>query len=666
MKLKRHTWITTTCLALLLAFAAQSAALAQKKKKLSLAELAALEWKLEQSTKALTTNPAPKARQKAVNELKDLQDPRGVKPLALALKEDPSPAVRKTAAEALAAFKSPEALALLGLASTADPDEAVRETSTLLLKSFPRRMKAASLVLKPHRFKAPNKVTPKAIKKILTSPSGDARLWAIKQIKKNKFKGRKELLKKHLKKDPSGRVRIMAATLLAAIGKKSSLMTLITAISDGDPAVRFELARLIADFNDAGALSVIQKLAQEDKNETVRAEAKDLLEPSTPVGQRLLKDRIKKLSSQNPADRIEALNSLAGFTHWRAMVPMSCALLNDKSALVRTAAIKILPNMHDTSVLTALRVAALIEPDKKLLKDVRKQLVGMRKKVAGLIKQLKSDDAQQRVRAARALGQAAYPPGLSPLIKALKDKSPRVRLVAAQGLRNYASEKAKDALKVAGADKSSKVRDLVDHYFKGQHRLSKWRGFYKDPKRIVTWTIEPDPIKRADAAIALGVSGADGTDGAMTNLLMKDKDEKVQLAAAWALVLMGTERAENALKMAAEKSKSEKVRLTARRYLVINKVSREDLLQQMMDEDASVRKDAAEALSLMANTKVLPHLIRTTLCDAEAGVRNSALRGLARIGNPLGRTVIKVTMTRDPDKQVRRTAMVMHILAGGK
>lgn len=661
-----RSWIVFSLAALVFALA-PSAGNAQRKKKLSLAELAALEWKLEQATKALTRNPSVKARTKAIEELVTLKDPRGVKPLAMALKEDPDPAVRLKAAEGLGSFKSPESLGLLRLASTADPDEGVRNAAVELAKKFPRRMKVAALPLKARSFDAPRgKLTSKVLRRVLASPSGDARLWAVRKTGTLKFKGRVKLLEHHLQKDPSGRVRVASALLLAQLRQKKSLPALIKIVDDGDPAVRFELARILADFDDAGALSVLEKMAAADANATVKAEARDLLEPSTPVGKRLLRNRIKMLTSANPVIRIEALNSLTGFTHWRSMVPMSCALLNDKSLPVRITAAKILPNMHDTSVLTALRVAAVVEQDKKLKGNVRRAIMILAKKVGGIIKQLSDKRPQVRAKAARALGQGAYPQGLDPLIKALKDKDPKVRLAAAKGLRNFVSDKALNALKIAGTDADRRVRKVVDRFFKRQKRVAGWRKFYKDAHRVVTWTVDKNAWKRATSAYALGVKGAEQGEHSLVLLLLNDPKEKVQLAAAWSLVLMGSEKAEQALKKAAEKSKSEKVRLTARKYLIIQKVSRDDLMTQLQDEKASVRQDAAEALSLMANRKVVHALVRTTLCDSESGARAAALRGLARIRTPLARTVIRVAMTRDLDPNVRRIAMVMHILAGGK
>lgn len=636
------------------------------KKKLSLAELAALEWKLEQAQKTVTTDPDAEARKKALDLLLELMDPRAAVPLAMALKEDPDPAVRTKAAQALAAFRSPEALGLLELASAADPDPGVRAEAAALLKKFPKKMKAAALPLSARPFKDPKeKVTPTLIKSVLASPSGDARLWAIKAMGTEKFPERDALLATHLGKDPSGRVRVEAGRLLAILKNKDALPDLTKAAEDGDPGVRFEIARILAEFDDSGSLSVLQKLAASDPNETVRAEAKDLLEPSTPAGKRLLADRIKMLRSENPAERIQALDGLASFTHWRAMVPMSCALLGDKSVLVRTAAAKTLPDMHDVSVQIALRVSAAIEEDKKLQGTVRTVVTGLRKKVDDLVAQLKSPEDKTRMLAVRALGQGAYPPGLDALIEALKDKDPKVRLAAAEGLQNFGEPKALDALKVAAADQDPRVRKEAETYFQEQKRLEDYRKIYKDPNRIVTWTMDKNAVKRADAAIALGVAGAERAEGNLARMLLHDADEEVRLAAAWSLVLMASERAEAALKKAAESDKSERVKLTARKFLVIQKVGREDLIAQLTDENPAVRQDAAEALSLMANSQVLNPLIKAALCDAEPKVRASSLRGLARIRNDLARMVIKVLMTRDPDARVRRAAMVMHIMAGG-
>lgn len=638
-----------------------------QKKKLSLAELAAIEWKLEQAGNTLTQSPDKATRLQAVDELASLTDPRSAPPLATALREDPDAGVRAKAAEALAALRTPEAKGLLTLVSTADPDQALRSRAAELLKPFPRKMTAATLPLTARGFKPPKgKLTPAVVQTTLSHPSGDARLWAVQQLATVAVPNRDALLGRALLSDPSARVRVQAARTLFALQKEKGLPSLIKAVEDGDPAVRFELAGMLAEFGDAGALTVLQKLATSDADATVRAEARDSLEPSTPVGRKLLEARVKKLSSANPTDRMAALGELSAATHWRAMAPLSCTLLRDKSAIVRAAAAKTLSDMHDATVLTAIRVAAELESDAKLQAGIKSSLLAMRKRVDTLIAQLKSADANQRVLAARALGQAAYPPGLDPLIAATKDKEARVRLAAVSGLANFIEPKAKDALKLAGTDADPKVRKAVDRHFKEQQQLDSWRAVYRDPNRLVMKATDPDPIWRFDAAIALGILGAERATVNLADLLLHDKEESVRHAAAWALVLMASDQGTAALKAAAAKDPSEKIRLTARKYLVIDKVNPDDLIAQLEDEEPSVRWDAAEALSLRATGKALNPLIRAALCDPEQRVRSTALRGLARIGNPLAKTVIRIALGRDADPRVRRTAMVMHLLAGGK
>ncbi|MCK5796313.1 MAG: HEAT repeat domain-containing protein [Deltaproteobacteria bacterium] len=646
--------------------AGPAAARGKKKKKLSLAQLAALEWKLEQASNILAQNATPSARLKALKELGAIDDFRVIKSLAMALREDPAAKVRRMAATLLAKHRTPEVKGLLLLTSQADPDAALRAQAKKAFKSFPRRMKLAKLPLEGKPFKATGKVDAAAVKKALALPSGMARQWAIEKLGADKsIGGRVALLKTHLTHDPSPRVRIRSAQILGGLGK-AHLGTLIQAMSDGDSRVRFEIARVLAGFDDRGVLLVLQKLAASDAAPEVRDEVSDLLEPSTKIGRRLLRDRIKMLRSKNPATRIAALIELAKFTEWRAMVPMACTLLCDKSVLVRAKAAEVLTHMHDTSVLTALRAAAVTEPDAKLKKRVRKLMAGLAAKVKKLIAQLKGGDEKARAKAARLLGQAAYPQAVTPLVSALKDKSVRVRLAVARALMNYGKKKAKAALKTAAADPNKKVQRAVAHFLKNEASFKGWRKFYRDTNKMVAKTFDKSPVWRVDAAIALGVAGAERAAINLIQLLQKDKSEDVRLAAAWSLVLMGTDAAEKALKKAAAKDKSERVRLTARKYLVISKVSVDDLRGQLQDASAANRVDAAEALSLRVSGRALYDLVKAAMCDSSPRVRAASLRGLARIGKPLAKTVLRTTMRRDDDAKVRRSALVMYILAGGK
>ena len=160
---------------------------------------------------------------------------------------------------------------------------------------------------------------------------------------------------------------------------------------------------------------------------------------------------------------------------------------------MRTAAARTLTDMHDTSVLTALRVAAVIEPDPKLKQQVRSLLQGLRRRVDGLIKQLGDADPVRRLLAARALGQAAYPPGLKSLIGALKDQDPRVRRAAARGLTNFAADEVSSPLRVAGSDSDPGVRVIVDRHFKQQDRLKGWRTPRESGMTLIRQPRRPRP-----------------------------------------------------------------------------------------------------------------------------------------------------------------------------
>jgi HEAT repeat protein len=637
------------------------------KKKLTLEQLAALEWKLEQADTAIRSNPKAAERKKALDDLATVDDPRAIKSLAVAIREDPDPTIRKRAAELLPPLKTPEAKGLLTLASQADPDAGVRELAKQGLKKFSKRTGLARVVIKPLADTPPTgKPTSAVFEQTLALPSADARLWAVDSLTTLQLPNRIEILAKQLQQDPSARVRIRAVEVIAQLAGPQALPALIKVARDGDPTVRYAVAKAVAQFDDGGALLVLQQLASSDENKEVRETVRDLLEPNTPVGQRLFRERLAKLRAANPVLRVQALDELSKFTDWRAMVPMSCALLNDKTLVVRQAAARTLQNMHDRSILTALRVAAVIESDAKQLKTVRGILGNMRKRVDALVNQLQSKDVTQRVLAARALGQAAYPQGQPALIQALKDTDARVRLEATMGLTNYDDNAALQALRLAGSDSDKRVRQTIDLHFKKLDRLRGWRAFYKDPNRLVMKTTDKSPIWRIDAAVALGIAGAERAAGNLISLLHNDQEEAVRLAAAWALVLMASDAGEKALKKAASEDKSERVRLTARKYMVIDKVALVDLMQQLQDERSGVRRDAAEALSLRPTGAALQPLIRTATCDSDPAARGAALRGLARIGNAFARSVIKVTQDRDEDKDVRRTAMIMYILATGK
>ena len=69
---------------------------------------------------------------------------------------------------------------------------------------------------RPFKLKRGQKVSGGLVKTTLKSPSGDARLWAVRAMKKLEGKGRVKLLEHHLFSDPSARVRASRAPRCAS------------------------------------------------------------------------------------------------------------------------------------------------------------------------------------------------------------------------------------------------------------------------------------------------------------------------------------------------------------------------------------------------------------------------------------------------------------------
>ena len=638
----------------------------KKKQKMSLAEIAALEWKLEQASTELVNGRSPTARASALEQLAKISDPRVIAPLSRSLQEDPSAQVRTRALALLSPFKTPQVKGLLALAAAADPDAAVRAAATAALKRFPRAMRPSTLSLTPRPFAAPKSPNAQSLVQMMSLAHGEARLWALAELAKQGYPRLDKLLRGALQGDPAARVRARAAQLLGA-RSKSPHPALLAATTDGDARVRLAIASELARYGAPRALAALQAMVRAEQNAATRRELEELLEPATAVGRLLLGQRIARLRSNEVSERTAALDALSALRHWRAMVPMACTLLRDPSAAVRAHASTRLTHLHDSSVLTALRTAAVIERDPKLRSRLRKLLVGLRKRVDGLVSQLAAAEPAARAQAAQLLGQAAYPQGLKPLLAlAASDANLRVRRSAVKALTNYSAAPANALLAKAAGDPDPEIRRIASGHRKSEAAFEGWRRFYQDTNRMIVKTTDPSGIWRRDAALALGVRGAERAAYRLIHLLAKDPDEEVRLAAAWSLVLMASEKAEQALKRAAAKDASKRVRLAARRFLVIDKVSVDELRQQLASGEDAVRADAAEALSLRTAGATRYDLVSAAMCDRNPIVRASALRGLARLGDGLARVVLRSTLHRDPDATVRRSALVMYILAGGK
>jgi len=138
----------------------------------------------------------------------------------------------------------------------------------------------------------------------------------------------------------------------------------------------------------------------------------------------------------------------------------------------------------------------------------------------------------------------------------------------------------------------------------------------------------------------------------------------VRLAAAWSLTLLGTPRATAAVRNSASSDSDPRVRRACAHFLKVKSLVLADEVKRLNDKLAEFRIEAAMAVALRPVRKTVPHMARSALCDPDAHVRMAALSGLAREGSKRSLEAIKLAMFRDASDDVRRFAMMLHVLVG--
>lgn len=373
---------------------------------------------------------------------------------------------------------------------------------------------------------------------------------------------------------------------------------------------------------------------------------------------------VKDLDSPVLGDRLDAVRELARHRNWQAAPPMSCALLRDSEVDVREAAAKALTHAwHDQVVNHALRLAGRMETNSALRAKIKAGAAGLKQEVTGLLAQLSSADQNQRLAAVQALSMAGYKETVMGLIRAAGDVDPGVRLFALQGLRAFNSAQARSKIQAATRDGDANVARAARGFLDERKRLAAWRGFHMSYMKVVKKTSSRYPAWRADAAVALGISGADSAINRLEQMLRGDPEASVRLAAAWSLMVLGTPRSMAAVRGSSRSDSDPRVRRTCAGFLQLKSLNFKQEILKLSDKLGEFRLQAAQTLALRSDEpSTLYPLARSALCDPSAHVRMAALTGLAREGSPLANEAIRLAMFRDGADDVRRFAMMLHVL----
>jgi HEAT repeat protein len=177
-------------------------------------------------------------------------------------------------------------------------------------------------------------------------------------------------------------------------------------------------------------------------------------------------------------------------------------------------------------------------------------------------------------------------------------------------------------------------------------------------RTIQTLANDPDPVRRAYAANALGeFLAAPGID-ACAIALGRDPDPNVRAAAAAALGRLNDD-GRGALGKALETDVDARVKLAALkaagRINAFKDVA--SVVKVTKDADAGVRRAAAELFGVMRAPEAVDSLIALAK-DPDANVRNAACHALGALHDPKARGVLEEIASNDPDGLVRDQARI--------
>ena len=186
------------------------------------------------------------------------------------------------------------------------------------------------------------------------------------------------------------------------------------------------------------------------------------------------------------------------------------------------------------------------------------------------------------------------------------------------------------------------------------------RGFKPSEQDLLAAMHDPDSGIVADAAMTLGMSGADHAVDALLELLMH-AEPPVRSAAASALGLIGSERAIADLRTASSDGDAS---VASAASVALRRIGDEDaanaacerLVTELCSADPERRGLAARALGGLKSPEAVEPLL-ATLVDPDPQVRADVASALGWICDPRATTPLTAVGFTDPDPFVRDLAM---------
>ncbi len=377
-------------------------------------------------------------------------------------------------------------------------------------------------------------------------------------------------------------------------------------LRDPDPRRRVLAYRDLGEVGDARAAMdrIAAALATEDEPE-VRAAARDAM-ARLPLEQ---EDLIALLTgSDYVVSRAWAAWALGRYRSPAATEALLAAA-GDPSEDVRREVYGALGRIGDRAALPALSRAAVREPSATLRARAEQAALdiasgrGRGLDVPTELALLEGGAPEDRVRAARVLGESGDWRALGPLLAAARSGSPELRAAALLALGHLGNHRAVQPLTELAASTSGELR---------YHAVAALANL-GDPAAVPALEAmlsDPDPTARQLAIRALGWIGAPGTAERAASLL-GDPAEEVRIEAVLALGASREPERLQALERAAA-DPSPFVRAEAARFLGESGEAAvaQVLIDLLEDRDALVRLSAADGLVSLGAVEALPALER--------------------------------------------------------
>lgn len=543
-------------------------------------------------------------RQRAIDRLARLGDPKAVTPLIEALGAAKEPQLRVKTAEALGQLRDRRAVdALIAASRAREPEVRVAAIASLGL-------------IGDHTAAEPLFVSARDEDRLVR----DAAIGALAALGISVDRVAADL------SAPNWQIRVAALSTLARLGDRSALPLIVAALKDPDPRVRSEAARTAGTLGDQRALDPLIKSLGDPASE-VRIEATFAL--GSLKDARSIGPLTGLLNDRNPLVSLAAAESLARMRDPKATRVLIVSLSAEDSR-VRSRAAQVLARVSGEGPLDDAvwpLAQALRDRDPVVRYHVAEALIAQGAiAVPSVVDILRSPREGDRGRAARVLSRIGSP-SVDSLIGVLQEKGtePAMRASAAYALGVIGDKRAVASL-------TSLLRD--ERYFVRQQAaraLSQMGEAALD--RLFEMADSSTASTREAAIEALGSSGSSRRAIDRVIDALADSNPNVRSAAVRGLGESASERAVAPL-MTVMGDESSTMRSQASISLArLGPIALPKLTAALRDSRPSVRQLAAEALGDIGSRESVAPLVQLIETD-KSGARLEAIAALGKIGDP--------------------------------